>query len=142
MGIAMHPEVVQGVVLMSFVLNGKDAEAHPLSREIWPKYRQKPMSEMVGLYAGGFTLALGFAEALKIAMKDVGYEKVSREDIFKAYQKLTGSKFAQGIQTECTYSPTERRASKGIKFYRVKGMDLEAITDWIMAPDTVKLHKF
>ena len=127
---------------MSFFIRGKDADAHPLAREIWPKYRQKPMNEMQGGYIGGFTLALGFAEALKIAMKEVGYEKINRESIYKAYLKLTGSKFSQGIQTECTYSPTERRGSKGIKLYRVKGMDLEAITDWVMAPDTVSLHKF
>jgi branched-chain amino acid transport system substrate-binding protein len=142
MGIAMHNEVVQDVVLMSFFIRGKDADAHPLAREIWPKYRQKPMKEMQGGYIGGFTLALGFAEALKMTLKEVGYEKISREAIYKAYLKLTGSKFSQGIQTECTYSPTERRGSKGIKLYRVKGMDLEAITDWIMAPDTVSLHKF
>lgn len=142
MGIAMHSEVLQGVVKVCFFLDGTDIVAHPLAKEIWTKYRNKPLSDMLGTYGAGFTMGMAYVEALKIALKEVGYEKLSREEVYKAYQKLTGSKFAQGIQTECTYSPTERRGSKGVRFYRIKGMDLIPITDWIIPSDTVSLHKF
>ncbi len=142
MGIAAHPEVLQGVVVVSFVLRGKDIEAHPLAAEIWTKYRNKPVSELLGLYAGGFTLAMAYVEALKIALDEVGYEKIDSLEMYKAYQKLTGNQFAQGIQTECTYSPTERRGSKGVRFYRVEQSDLVSISDWIIPPDAVSLYKW
>jgi ABC-type branched-subunit amino acid transport system substrate-binding protein len=142
MGIAAHPEVVQGVVVVSFHLRGKLVGEHPLVKEVWTRYHKEPLSEVVGGYAGGFTLGGGFVEALKIALNEVGYKKLRKENIYKAYQKLEGNKFAQGIQTPCTYNVTERRGSKGIRFYRVKDLDLIPITDWVFPPDAVSLHKF
>jgi len=142
MGIAAHPEVLQGVVVVSFVLRGRDITEHPLATKIWTQYRKKSVDELLGLYAGGFTMAMAYVEALKIALDEVGYEELDSMDMFEAYQKLTGNKFAQGIQTECTYSSTERRGSKGIRFYRVKENDLIPISDWIIPPDAVSLHKW
>ena len=142
MGIAAHSDVLQGTVVVSFYLKGVDVAAHPLVKEIWTRYHKEPLTEVVGGYAAGFTLGGAFVEALKIALKEVGYDNLKKEVMLKAYQKLTGNKFAQGIQTECAYSPTERRGSKGIRFYRVKGMDLVPITGWITPPDAVSLHKW
>lgn len=141
-GIAMHPEELQGTVVVSFFLRGVEIAAHPFVKEVWQKYHKEPVSEILGGYGAGFTLGMAFVEALKIALQDKSYEELGNKDMQKAYFKLTGSKFAQGIQTACTYSPEERRGSKGVKFYRVKGMDLVPITDWINAPDSVSLHKW
>jgi hypothetical protein len=84
---------------------------------------------------------MDFEEALKIALKDVGYAKLDGEAMFRAYQKLTGFK-RQGITGPNAYSPTSRRGSLEVKFYQVKGARAVAITDWIKAPDSVSLHKF
>ena len=142
MGISMHPEVLQGTVVVSFCLRGQDIANHPLTTEIWTKYRNKPVKDLIGNYGGGFTMAMAFVEALKIALNEVGYDNIKKEHMLQAYQKLGGKNFAQGIQTECTYGPKERRGSKGIRFYRIKGMDLEPITGWRFPPDSVSLHKW
>ena len=58
MGIAMHSEVLQGVVKVCFFLDGTDIVAHPLAKEIWTKYRNKPLSDMLGTYGAGFTMGM------------------------------------------------------------------------------------
>jgi hypothetical protein len=85
--------------------------------------------------------ALDFEEGLKIALKEVGYSKLDGEAMLKAYQKLTGFK-RQGITGPNAYSPTSRRGSWEIRFYRVKSTKVIPITDWVKAPDAVSLHKF
>lgn len=137
----VHTDILQGVVIVSFYLRGKDIVDHPLAKEIWTTYRKKPLNELTGLYAAGFTLGMRYVEALKIALKDVSYDKLRNEDIYRAYHKLTGMDF-QGIQTKCAYTTTERRGSKGIRFYKIKGWELEPISGWIFPFDTVKLHKW
>jgi len=84
---------------------------------------------------------MDFEEGLKIALKDVGYKKLNGEAMFQAYQKLTGFK-RQGITGPNAYSPTSRRGSLEIKFYRVKSAKVVPITEWKKAPDAVSLHKF
>ncbi len=54
---------------------------------------------------------------------------------------MTGFK-RQGITGPNAYSPTSRRGSWEIKFYRVKNTKVIPITDWVKAPDAVSLHKF
>ncbi len=139
-GIRAHPEALEGTVITSYYIRGEEAKKHPLSA-LWTKYRGKPISDMNEGYTNGMVWGMDFEEGLKIALKDVGYEKLDGEAMFRAYQKLTGFK-RQGITGPNAYSPTSRRGSLEVKFYQVKSSKSVAITDWIKAPDAVSLHKF
>ena len=141
-GVKAHSKELQGVVIATHTIRGTDAQAHPLVKKLWTKYRKKPISEMSPIYAAGMTGPMHFVAALEIALKNVGYEKIDGEAIYQAFQKLTGKDTTQGIQGPCTYSPTERRGSKQIRFYRVAGKKVVPISGWTTAPDTVSLYKF
>jgi branched-chain amino acid transport system substrate-binding protein len=139
-GIRAHPEPLEGTVITSYYLRGEEAKKHPLSA-LWTKYRGKPIADLNESYIFGTVWGMDFEEALKMALKDGGYEKLDGEAMFKAYQKLTGFK-RQGITGPNAYSPTSRRGSLEVKFYQVKGARAVPITDWIKAPDAVSLHTF
>jgi hypothetical protein len=91
------------------------------------------------LAAGGGHL---FATAARIALKDVGYEKIGGDAMIKALESLTGKDVTQGAIGLCSFSPTSRIASRGVKFYRAKGGTMVPISDWITAPDCVSLGKW
>jgi branched-chain amino acid transport system substrate-binding protein len=139
-GIRAHPEALEGTVITSYYIRGEEAKKHPLSA-LWTKYRGKPIGDMNEGYTNGMVWGMDFEEGLKIALKDVGYEKLDGEAMFKAYQKLTGFK-RQGITGPNAYAPNSRRGSLEVKFYQVKSGKSVPITDWIKAPDSVSLHKF
>ncbi len=139
-GIRAHPEALEGTVITSYYIRGEDAKKHPMSA-LWTKYRGKPIADLNESYIFGTVWGMDFEEALKIALKDVGYEKLDGEAMFRAYQKLTGFK-RQGITGPNAYSPTSRRGSLEVKFYQIKNSRAVAISDWIKAPDSVSLHKF
>ena len=139
-GVKAHPKELEGTVIPVYYLRGTDCLKHPMAK-LWTKYRKTPLSEMPSNYLSGQAWGMVFEAGLKIALKDVGYEKLNGEAMYNAYQKLTGMDVAQGIQGPCAYSPTSRRGSKEIKFYKVTGGQVVPITGWRMAPDTVSLHK-
>lgn len=142
-GVKAYNTELQGTVVTCWFLRGLEALNHPLNKELWTKYRQKPMMEMNELYPVGVVCALNYAAALKIALKEVGYDKLTGDDMYKSYQRLKGMDISQGLQGVCAYSPTSRRGSEDFKFYRVTGDNLVPITKgWIKGPDTVSLHKF
>lgn len=141
-GLKAHAKELQGVVIATYTIRGTDVYAHPLVKKLWAKYRKKPISEMSPIYAAGLVMPMHFVAGLEIALKKVGYEKIDGEAIYQAYQKLTGKDTTQGVQGPCTYSPTERRGSKVVRFYKVVGEKIVPISGWITAPDTVSLHKF
>ena len=140
-GVKAHPKELEGTVIPVYYLRGVDALKHPMTK-LWTKYRKKPISEMPPNYLSGQGWGMVYEAGLKIALKDVGYDKLNGEAMYKAYQKLTGLELSQGIQGPCAYSPTSRRGSKEIKFYRVMGGKVVPITGWRVAPDTVSLHKW
>ena len=141
-GIKAHPEATEGAVICVYYLRGKEAREHPLAKRIWQKYRGRPIEEMGSTYATGMIWGLDLEAALKIALKEVGYEKLDGEAVFKAYMKLGGGDHRQGLAGNCTYGPQSRRGSDMVKFYRVQGGKLVPITGWRKAPDAVSLHKF
>ena len=89
----------------------------------------------------GMSLGIMFEKALKVAVQDVGYEKLSGEAVYRALQKITGED-TKGITGPIDLSPTSRRITRDVKFYRVTGGKIVPITDWRRCPDTVSLHKW
>jgi branched-chain amino acid transport system substrate-binding protein len=139
-GVKAHPKELEGAVVTVYYLRGTDAFKHPMAK-LWTKYRKTPISQMPPNYLSGQAWGMAYEEGLKIALKDVGYDKLNGEAMYRAYQKLTGRKIFQGIQGPCAYSPTSRLGSKEIKFYRVTDGKVVPITDWRVAPATVSLYK-
>lgn len=137
-GIKLHPEACEGAVVAVYYLRGEDAYKHPLA-ELATKYRGKSVKEIGGTYVTGMMWAVDYEKALGIALKDVGYEKLDGEAMYKAYQKLTGFD-RYGLTGPCTYSPTSRRGSDLMRYYQVKGGKLVSISGWVKAPDAVALH--
>jgi len=140
LGVRLHPEALEGVVIVSYYLRGDEARKHPLAT-LWTKYGRGKLEDMNEVYTIGMSWAMTFEAALKIALKQVGYKKLDGEAIFQAYQKLTGVERA-GLQGPCAYSPTSRRGSLEVRFYQVQGGKIASISGWIKAPDAVALHKF
>jgi len=141
-GVPLHAREVEGTVIASYNLKGTDALEHPVIKGLWTRYQNEPMEKYQDFYVFGVSWAMHYIEALKIALKDVGYEAINGEAMVKAYEKLTGKEVTQGIQGTCTYSPTERRASRQVKFYRVSGGKVVPISGWVRSPETVSLHKW
>jgi hypothetical protein len=100
------------------------------------------MEDMRGTASIGYSWATHFIAAARVALKDVGYDKVNGDAMYAALQKLKGVNVTDGATGVCDYSPTSRRMSRYVKFYQIKGGKVLPITDWRMAPDAVSLHKF
>lgn len=141
-GVEANSEELEGAVVTAYYIRGVDASKHSLTA-LWKVYRRhKPVSDIPPSYFAGQCWAMAFEAGLKIALKDVGYDRIDGQAMYKAYEKLTGMDVFQGIQGRCAYSPISRRGSREIKFYRVTGGKVVPITDWRIAPDTVSLHKW
>jgi hypothetical protein len=140
LGVRLHPEALEGTVVVSFYLRGDDARKNPMAN-LWVKYGRGKLEDMNEGYLVGVSWAMTFEAAVKIGLKDVGYKKLDGEAIYQAYQKLAGVQRA-GVQGPCSYSPTSRRGSLEVRFYQVRGGKINSISDWIKAPDAVSLHKF
>lgn len=141
-GIKANPEATEGAVICVYYLRGDEARNHPLGRRLWEKYRKKPLEEMGTTYATGMVWGMDMEAALKIALKEVGFDKLDGDAMYRAYQKLGGGTHRQGMTGNCTYGPDSRRGSDMVKFYRVQKGKLVPITGWRKAPDAVSLHKF
>lgn len=142
-GVRVYNEALQGLIIASDILRGVSAQSHPLIKELWAKYYP---NQSIREFEYGAIFGLGVAmrheAALRVALKEVSYDKLNKDVIYHAYQKLTGMDVTKGITGRCAYSATERRASKEMRLFQVKGQDVVPITDWFVAPDTVSLHKF
>lgn len=141
-GVKSHPEALEGSVIASPFSRGSDTNKHPVIPKIWTEVLKRPLNTMPGSASIGYSWAMHFMAALKIALKDVGYEKLDGDAFYKALQKLKGMDVTQGATGVCDYSPTSRRMSRYIKFYRVSGGKVVPISGWQLSPDAVSLHKF
>jgi branched-chain amino acid transport system substrate-binding protein len=141
LGISLHPKALEGMIIVSFFLRGKEARDVPIVKRIWTTYRKKPIKEMNEGYGMGIAQGITFAGAIKDAIKRVGKDKLSRKEVYNSYQNITGLS-RDGIEGPCAYSPTSRRGSKVVKFYKVTGGKIVPITGWVETPDAVSLHKW
>jgi branched-chain amino acid transport system substrate-binding protein len=140
LGIGIHAQALEGTAIVSFFQRGTDALGNRVSTELWKKYRGS-LDKFNEVYGMGMAWAMTYVAGLKEALKAVDYEKLTANDMYKAYQRITGFERA-GIQGPCAYSPSSRRGSLEVKIYRVKGGKIVPITDWRKAPDAVSLHQF
>ncbi|MDQ7783620.1 MAG: ABC transporter substrate-binding protein [Desulfomonilaceae bacterium] len=141
LGTSLHPEALEGMVVVSFFLRGEDAQNNEMMKKFWTTYRKRPMKEMNGGYAIGLGLGMSLEAAIKDAIKRVGPDKLTRDEIYKSYQNITGLD-RQGVVGPVAYAPKVRRASDVVKFYVVKSGKIIPITDWVEAPNAVALHKW
>ena len=141
LGIRLHPEATEGCVLVSPLLRGEDARNHPILIDLWTKWADEPITEMRALFPAGITVGGDFVHALEIALEDVGYDELDGDAVYEAYQKMTGFS-REGLAGDCTYSPTSRRPSDIVKFYRVENSKLVPVTDWVKVPDAVGLYEW
>jgi branched-chain amino acid transport system substrate-binding protein len=140
LGLGVHAEALEGTAIVSFYQRGEDAKANTFVTDQWKKYRGD-MDKFNEVYGMGMSWGMTFVAGLKEALTEVSYEELEAEDMFQAYQRITGLE-KNGIQGPCAYSPTSRRGSLEVKIYRVRGGKIVPDTDWRKAPDAVSLHKF
>jgi branched-chain amino acid transport system substrate-binding protein len=140
LGIGVHAEALEGTVITSFFQRGEDARNNAFVTDQWKKYRGS-MDKFNEVYGMGMSWGVTYVAGLKKALKAAGYEKLEADDMYKAYQELTGLE-KNGIQGPCAYSPTSRLGSKVVKMYQVKDGKIVSITDWREAPNAVGLHSF
>jgi branched-chain amino acid transport system substrate-binding protein len=140
LGLGVHAEALEGIVITSFFQRGEDAKANSFVTDMWKKNRGS-MDKFNEVYGMGISWGITFVEGLKACLKAVGYDKLESDDMYKAYQNLKGLD-KKGIQGPCAYSPTSRRGSLEVKIYRITKGKAVPISDWRVAPDAVSLHKF
>lgn len=140
LGIGVHAEALEGTVITSFYERGEDARNNPFVTDQWKKYRGS-MDKFNEVYGMGMSWGMTYVAGLKKALKTVGYDKLKANDMYAAYQELTGLK-KHDIQGPCAYSPECRLGSKVVKIYRVKDGKIVPITGWREVPDAVSLHRF
>ena len=127
------PEVFEGAVAISPFIIGDERLKHPIA-ELYSKYQKKPVSEMYPAYLDGVALGKIFEKALRIAHKKVGYEKLNREAVYEALQKVQGD-ITQGIIGNVAFSPQSRVVSRDIKLYRIKKGKHVPMGAWRKTPD-------
>ncbi len=140
LGIGVHAKALEGTVITSFFQRGVESRNNPFATDLWKKHRGS-MDKFNEVYGMGISWGITYVAGLKSALKTVGYGKLKPDDMYKAYQSITGLD-KHGIQGVCAYSPTSRRGSLEVKIYRVKDGQIVPITGWRKAPDAVSLHKF
>jgi branched-chain amino acid transport system substrate-binding protein len=140
LGIGVHAEALEGAVITSFYQRGEESKNNSFVTDLWKKYRGS-MDKFNEVYGMGMSWGITYVAGLKVALKAVGYENLKPDDMYKAYQEITGLD-KHGIQGACAYSPTSRRGSLEVKTYQVKNGKIVPITGWRKAPDAVSLHKF
>lgn len=139
-GLKVHPEATEGAVLVSPFARGDEARKIPYVAETWNRHMKAPITESKALFSGGVLLSRHVEKAMKMALDDVGYDKFNGEEMYKAYQKLTGFDSEGVMGPGCAYSPTSRKSNEHVKFYRVQSGKTVSITDWVKAPDAVSLY--
>lgn len=140
-GLRLYPKELEGVVLCASYLHGDERLKHRLAH-LWTKYQKKPIEDMPDFYMMGLSQGMIFEAALKIALKDAGYDKIDGDAMYNALQKLTDQDISEGIIGKIDYSPTSRRGTRQVKFYRLTGGKHVPISDWLTCPDTIALHKW
>ncbi|HBF43198.1 MAG TPA: hypothetical protein DDW42_06125, partial [Desulfobacteraceae bacterium] len=140
LGIGVHAKALEGTVITSFYERGVDSQKNTFVMDMWKKYRGS-MKDFNEVYGMGMSWGMTYVAGLKKALTAVGYDKLKPNDMYEAYQKLTGLK-KHGIQGPCAYSPTSRLGSKVVKIYQVKSGKNVPITGWREAPNAVGLHNF
>jgi ABC-type branched-subunit amino acid transport system substrate-binding protein len=141
-GVKSHPEALEGSMILNCFSRGSDTYKHPIMTKIWTEVMKRPLDKMPDSSSIGFSWAMHFIAGVRMALKDVGYEKLDGEAFYKALQKLKGMDVTQGATGICDYSPTSRRMSRQVKIYKITGGKIVPITDWRQTPDAVSLHKF
>jgi len=140
LGIGIHADALEGTAIVSFFQRGTDAMMNKVPTELWKKYRGS-LDKYNEVYGMGMSWGMTYVAGVKTALKAVGYKKLNADEVYKAYQRITGLDRAD-VQGPCAYSPSSRRGSLEIKIYRVKDGKSVPITDWRKAPDAVSLHTF
>lgn len=138
-GVRLHPEATEGAVICSPYLRGDEIRNHPLVAQLWSKHSNRPISDMGAVFPGPLVMGRDFVQALKTALEKTSYEKLDGDDMYRAYQALTGFD-RLGLMGPCAYSTTSRRSSQLVKFYQVKSGKTVPITDWSKPPDAVSLY--
>jgi branched-chain amino acid transport system substrate-binding protein len=139
-GIKLHPEATEGAVLVSPFIRGDESRKLPQVVDLWGKYGKGPIADMKCLFPSGILLAKYLSLAIEKGIDEVGYDKFDGEAAYKASQTLTGTS-SDGVSGPCAYSPTDRKATAMVRFYRVQSGKTNPITDWVPAPNAVSLHK-
>ena len=142
LGTSLHPDALEGMVVVSFFLRGKESLYHPVINRIWKTYRKKAPEKMNESYGMGISWGMNFEAAVKDAIQRVGKNKLSREEIYNSYTTRLNGLSREGIQGPCTYGPESRNGSMVVKFYKVTGGKIVPVTDWVKTPDAVSLHKW
>jgi len=134
------PEVFEGAVASSTYIIGDERLKHPFAK-LYSKYQKKPVTEMYPGYLLGVSDAKTLEKALKIAYKEVGYEKLNREAVYQGLQKVAGD-VTQGATGPVVWGPKKRMFNDSLKFYRITKGKHVPLGGWRKTPDCTSLATF
>jgi len=103
-----------------------------LAKEVQEKYRGE--AEPSSTYLWGWNVARIGCEGIRIALDDVGYDKLDGAAVWKALESIKGLDMG-GIIPPVTFSPTERRGSMSIRMLQITNGQPVWVSDWVKCPD-------
>ena len=98
-------------------------------------------------YITSWAQSLVMAEALKLAVQNVGYDVLAKGDLqaWKAVETQGIQKLKNydvgGLHGPVTYTPGDNRLSKSVRVFQIKKGVITPVTDWIEAP-VIEYEKF
>lgn len=113
------------------------------------EYAQKLHPKDVGNmdYITAWAQSLIMVEALKLAVKNAGYDVLAKGDVTswqavetKGIQKLVNYNVG-GLHGPVSYTPGDNRLSKSVRVFQIKKGVITPISDWVEAP-VVKYEEF
>lgn len=91
-------------------------------------------------YITSWAQSLIIAEALRLAVKNAGYDAIAKGDANawkmveeQGIQKLKNFN-VQGLHGPVAYTPGDNRLSKSVRVFQIKGGTITPVTDWLEAP--------
>lgn len=132
--IPMVEEAAEGAICLQCTATWQDSDIPgvKLAQEVQEKFHGavEPSSS----YLWGWNIGRIGCEGIRIALDEVGYDKLNGAAVWKALESISDLDMA-GVIPPVTFSPTERRASMSVRIAQIKRGEPVWVSDWIKCPD-------
>lgn len=131
---AMAGEAAEGTICQQPTATWQDVDVPGvrLAGEVQEKFHGAV--EPAAAYLWGWNMARIGCEGIRIALDEVGYDKLDGAAVWKALESIEDFDML-GIVPPVSYSPTERRGSTSLRMAQMQEGEAVWISDWFECPD-------
>lgn len=132
--IPMAEATAEGALCLQSTASWQDTDMPGvrLAQEVQERYREE--GEPSSTYLWGWNLARIGCEGIRVALNDVGYDKLDGAGVWKALESVKNLDMG-GIIPPVTFSPTERRGSMSVRMLQITNGEWAWVSDWVRCPD-------